>query len=100
MAFAVARKEGDLTPLDGAQKKYLTRIAEGGRDPVFADVGQAVHVVQPATTDDADLCFGQILSPPHSRRLAAFFRHARLKPAPDLRRCDLPRPAFGEGGSD
>ena len=59
VALAVAGEEGDLAAFEGAEGEDFAGVAEGGFDAVFRDVGEAVHVVEPAAADDADFCLRQ-----------------------------------------
>ena len=59
MTLAVAREEGDFAAFEGAEGEDFAGVAEGGFDAVFRDVGEAVHVVEPAAADDANFCLRQ-----------------------------------------
>jgi len=54
MAAPVPGQEGDVDAVELSEQQRIRRGTERRVDDMLARVGQALHVVKPAPTDDAD----------------------------------------------
>src|ERR1019366_1130545 len=59
MAASVTGQKGDLASGEGAQDVRVRGRAEGSFKMNFVNAGQALHGIEPAAADDADLCLCQ-----------------------------------------
>ena len=85
----MAREKSDALAFERADNDGIGGIAEGSLDANFARVGEAVHVIQAAAADNADLYgFSFVLGA--ALRACFFFAFAILNPPLRVRRSSLP----------
>ena len=63
VSATVASQEGDRVPVQAPEDVGIRGITERGRDPFLSEVGQALHVVQAASPNDADHGFRHFTLP-------------------------------------
>jgi alpha-tubulin suppressor-like RCC1 family protein len=59
MPLAVTCQKRHLAALKRSNNEDLAGVAEWGRDSLFRDVSQTIHVVKPAAADNANVCLRQ-----------------------------------------